>query len=111
MLSHVPLFATPWTVARQAPVSMRILQARILEWVAVPFSRGFPNPGIEPRSPALQVQSLPSEPPEKPIQEAGWCHLAPTENPNKVQVLYDSLFLISRKPGDPPPMGEGLYPK
>ena len=34
------LFATPWTVARQAPLSMGILQARILEWVAYPFSRG-----------------------------------------------------------------------
>ena len=30
-----------------------ILQARVLEWVAFPFSRGLPNPGIEPRSPAL----------------------------------------------------------
>ena len=39
-----------------------ILQARMLEWVALPFSRGFPNPGIEPRSPTLQVDSLPAEP-------------------------------------------------
>ena len=30
----------PWTVARQAPLSMEILQARILEWVAMPYSRG-----------------------------------------------------------------------
>ena len=43
-----------------------ILQARILEWVAVPFSGDFPNPGIEPRSPALQADSLPAEPPGKP---------------------------------------------
>jgi len=43
-----------------------ILQARILEWVAVPFSRGLPNPGIEPRSPTLQVDSLPAELPGKP---------------------------------------------
>jgi len=39
-----------------------ILQARILEWVVVPFSRDLPNPGIEHRSPALQVDSLPAEP-------------------------------------------------
>ena len=39
-----------------------ILQARILEWVAIPFFRDLPNPGIEPRSPILQVNSLPSEP-------------------------------------------------
>ena len=38
-----------------------ILQARILEWVAVPFFRGSFQPRIEPRSPALQVDSLPAE--------------------------------------------------
>ena len=36
------------------------LQASILEWVAMPSSRGFPNPGIEPRSPAFRVDSLPT---------------------------------------------------
>ena len=39
-----------------------ILQARILELVAFSFSRDLPNPGIEPRSPALQADSLPAEP-------------------------------------------------
>ena len=39
-LSCVQLFATLWTVALQASLSMRILQARILEWVAMPSSRG-----------------------------------------------------------------------
>ena len=43
-----------------------ILQARTLEQVAIPFSRDLPKPGIEPRSPALQADSLPSEPPGKP---------------------------------------------
>ena len=43
-----------------------ILQARILEWVAFPFSRGWSQPGIKPRSPTLQVDSLPAEPPGKP---------------------------------------------
>ena len=38
-----------------------LLQARILEWVAFPFSGDLPNPGVEPRSPALQVDSLPAE--------------------------------------------------
>ena len=38
--SRVQIFATPWTVACQAPLSMGILQARILEWVAMPSSRG-----------------------------------------------------------------------
>ena len=49
------LFVTPWTVARQAPLSMRILQARTLEWTAMP------SPGDRP-SLALQADSLSSEP-------------------------------------------------
>ena len=40
---------------------MGILEARILEWVAISFSRDLPDPGIEPRSPALQVDSLLSD--------------------------------------------------
>ena len=40
LLSRVRLFATPWTVARWVPPSMGIFQARILEWVAISFSRG-----------------------------------------------------------------------
>ena len=43
-----------------------ILQTRILEWVSFPFSWVFPNPGIEPRSPTLQVDSLPAESPGNP---------------------------------------------
>ena len=41
---HVQLFATPWTVANQASLSMGILQARILEGVAMPSSRGSSQP-------------------------------------------------------------------
>ena len=55
-----------------------IIQARILEWVAVPFSRGcsllqgiFPTPEIEPRSPALPADSLPSESKKKSIENTG----------------------------------------
>ena len=39
-----------------------ILQARILKWVAFLFLGDLPNPGIRPRSPTLQVDSLPAEP-------------------------------------------------
>ena len=42
-----------------------ILQARILEWIAISFSRGdLPDPGIEPRSPTLWADALTSEPPD-----------------------------------------------
>ena len=43
----------------------RILQARILEWAAIPISRGYSHPGIQPGLPALQADSLPSESPQK----------------------------------------------
>ena len=49
-----------------------ILQARILEGVAVPFSRGLLNPGIKPESPELQEDSLLSEPPRKSSQIMQW---------------------------------------
>ena len=42
-----------------------ILQARVLGWVAISFSRKYPNPGVEPESPLLHTDSLPSEPLEK----------------------------------------------
>ena len=43
-----------------------ILQARVLEWVAIPSPGDLPDPGIEPRSPALEADALTSEPPGKP---------------------------------------------
>ena len=65
LLSHVQLFATPWTVAYQAPPSMGF--SRQGYWSGLPFpSPGdLPDPGIEPRSPTLQADALPSEPPGK----------------------------------------------
>ena len=65
-LGRVRLFATPWTTARQAPLSMGILQARILEWVACPPLGDLPNTEIKSRSPTLQADSLPSEPQGSP---------------------------------------------
>ena len=43
-LSRVQLFAVPWTVARQTPLSTRLLQARILEWITILFSGGSSPP-------------------------------------------------------------------
>ena len=52
---------TPWTVARQAPLSMGF--SRQGYWSGLPFPSpgALPDPGIEPRSPALQAESLPTE--------------------------------------------------
>ena len=63
MLSHLRIFVTPWTVARQVSMSTGILQARILEWVAMPSSF---QPRIKLRSVTLQADSLPTEPQGKP---------------------------------------------
>ena len=65
-LSPVQLFAVPWTVVYQASLSMGF--SRQEYWSGLPFlSPGdLPDPGIEPRSPALQADALPSEPPRKP---------------------------------------------
>ena len=46
---------------------MGIIQAKIPEWVAMPSSLDVPDPGIQPRSPKLQVDLLPSELPWKPF--------------------------------------------
>ena len=57
---------TPWTVAPQAPLSMGF--SRQEDWSGLPFPSpaDLPNPGVRPRSPALQAESLLSEPPGKP---------------------------------------------
>ena len=53
-----------------------ILQARVLKWVAIPFSRGSSNPGIEPWSPALQADFLPFELRGSPKRGMHWLHWA-----------------------------------
>ena len=67
-LNHVPLFATPWTIAYEATPSMGFSRREC--WSGLPFSSpgGLPNPGIERGSPTLQTDTLPSEPPGKPPQ-------------------------------------------
>ena len=58
LLSCVQLFATPWTVARQAPLSMRFSRQEYWSGLPFPSPGDVPDPGIEPRSPALQADSL-----------------------------------------------------
>ena len=63
---HFRLFATPWTVVYQAPPFMGFSRQEC--WSGLPFpSQGdLPHPGIDPRSPTLQADTFPSEPPGKP---------------------------------------------
>ena len=66
LLSCVWHFATPWTVAYQAPQSVEFSRQEYWSGLPFPSSGDLPNPGIEPGSPTLQADTLPSEPPGKP---------------------------------------------
>ena len=55
---------TPWTVAHQAPLSMEFSRQEYWSGLLFPSPGDLPNPGNESMSPALQVESLPSELPE-----------------------------------------------
>ena len=84
-----------------------ILQARVLEWVPFPFSRGSPNPGITPRSLALQADSLPAEPQGKPKNTAvGSLSLLqkifPTQEPNRGLLHCRKILYQLSHMGSPP---------
>ena len=61
-----PTLVIPWTVACQAPLSMRFSRQEYWSGLPFPSPGDLPNPGIEPRSPALQGDSFPSELQENP---------------------------------------------
>ena len=61
-LSRVRLFATPWTVAYQAPPSVGFSRQEYWSGLPFPSPGDLPNPRIEPGSPTLQADALPSEP-------------------------------------------------
>ena len=95
--SHVQLFATLWTIALQAPLSMEL--SRQEYWSGWPSRPpGFlPNPGIKPVShvsPALQADSLLAEPPEKfiTIHHSGF-YLS--EVHNLLDVVLNALYKVS----------------
>ena len=69
-LSHVQLFVTPWTVARQAPLSMGFSRQEYWSGLLFPSPGELPReagPGIEPGSPTLQADALTPELPGKPL--------------------------------------------
>ena len=74
LLCRVPLFATPWTVAPPAPLSMGF--SRKDYWSGLPFpSPGdLPDPVVEPGCPTLQADVLPSEPPPSLKFDNGFKH-------------------------------------
>ena len=65
-LSCVQLFATPWTVAHQAPLSMGFSRQEYWSGLPFPSPGDLPDSGIKPGSPTLEADALTSEPPGKP---------------------------------------------
>ena len=65
-LSHVQLFVTPLTATHQAPLSMGFSKQEYWSGLPFPSPGDRPDPGIKPRSPALEADALTSEPPGKP---------------------------------------------
>ena len=65
-LSHVQLFANPWTIAYQAPPSMDFTRQEYWRGLSFPPPGDLPDPGTEPGSLALRADALLSEPPGKP---------------------------------------------
>ena len=108
--SHVRLFVTLWTIAHQAPLSMGFSRQEYWTGLSCPPQGDLPNPGIEPRSPLLQEDSLPSEPPGKPHLT----HYNHSKKPPKpigmfiphlLQVLNALLALLKRCPSMTKPPG------
>ena len=65
--SNFGVSATPWTAAYQAPLSMGFSKQECWSGLPFPSAGDLPDPGIEPGSPTLQEDTLPSEPPGKPV--------------------------------------------
>ena len=74
MLSHIQLFAAPWTVDHQAPLYMRFPRQEYWSGFPFPLPGDLPHPGIKPASPALADGFFTTEPLGKPTSE-GWLHM------------------------------------
>ena len=85
LFSCVQLFVTLWTVAHQASLSMGFSKPEYWSELPFPSPEDLPNPGIEPMSPALQADSLPTEQRGKP-KEGSMC--------NSIQI---TKFILSKK--------------
>ena len=108
--SHVQLFATLWTVAFQASLSMGFSRQEFWSGLPCPSPGDLPNLEIEPRSPALQADALTSEPQRKPWHFHCWweCKL--------IQPLWRTVCRFLKKleiklPHDPTIPLLGIYPE
>ena len=101
-LSCVQLFATLWSIAHQAPLSMGFSRQEYWSGLPFPSPRDLPNPGIGPRSPALQADALTSEPPGKPITLAPFKTTGEVDresSPKHMKYFQTTLTVINSLPG------------
>ena len=89
LLSCVRLFATPWTIAHQAPLSMGFSRQEYWSGLPFPSPRDLPKPGIKPRSLALQADVLTSKPAGKPAD----IHIFSSMNSNNQSSGNDAKIL------------------
>ena len=95
LLSHVRLFAIPWTVAYQAPSSMEFSRQEYWSGLPFPSPGDLPDPGIKFRSPVLQADALPSEPPRKPIYSPLGCKNSDTtERLSLIMLPYTFIYCL-----------------
>ena len=107
--SHIPLFVNLWTVAHQVPLSTGFSRQESWSGLLCPSPEDLPDPGTEPRSPALQTDSSLTEPPEKPLKvKVNVAQLCPT--------LWDSMaYSPWNSPGQNTGVGslsllQGIFP-
>ena len=81
-----PTLCNLWTIAHQAPPSMGFSRQEYRSGLSFPSPEVLPDPGIEPRSPALQADALTSAPPGKPLK-------------TRIQVLTSKISREEREPG------------
>ena len=102
-LSHIRLFATPWTVAYQASLSVGFSRQGYWNGLPFPSPGNLPDPGIEPGSPALQTDALPSGPPGKPKNTGAGCYfllqgIFPTQGLNSgISHCRQTLYPLSHQ--------------
>ena len=81
LLQCVRLFATTWTTGHQAPLSMGFSRQEYWSEFPCPPPGDLPDPGVEPRSPPLQMDSLTTEPPGKPFDLGLTLSIASSRHP------------------------------
>ena len=104
MCSHVLLFATPWTLACQAPLSMELSWQEYWCGFSIPPLGYLPNPGIEPASPALSGGFFTAEPVKnlpamQELWQKPWILSLNWEDPLEKEMQSTSVFLPGRSHG------------